>query len=158
MGTHPIFESDFDCLTDLYCSMSSMSWGEYLQGGSGLMNHYQKIESCGIFGHNGSTWAQVGMDHTQQYYNEITDLVGLFTDPSSGYSKGFTLNNIQFALLRVEDDKIIHGKGKSPHTLPVTIQKTGQAVVIGLGEKDAVAGQVSKAVGKIADYIESVGY
>ena len=61
-----------------------MSWGEYLQGGSGLMNHYQKIESCGIFGHNGSTWAQVGMDHTQQYYNEITDLVGLFTDPSSG--------------------------------------------------------------------------
>ena len=102
---------------------------------------------------------------------------------SKGYSKGFTLNNIQFALLRVEDDKIIHGKGKddrnftrispqfhpktlyinpflgkSPHTLPVTIQKTGQAVVIGLGEKDAVAGQVSKAVGKIADYIESVGY
>ena len=48
------------------------------------MNHYQKIESCGIFGHNGSTWAQVGMDHTQEYYNEITDLVGLFTDPSSG--------------------------------------------------------------------------
>ena len=66
-----------------------MSWGEYLQGGSGLMNHYQKIESCGIFGHNGSTWAQVGMDHTQQYYNEITDLVGLFTDPSSG--KGFQI-------------------------------------------------------------------
>ena len=64
--------------------VKSMSWGEYLQGGSGLMNHYQKIESCGIFGHNGSTWAQVGMDHTQQYYNEITDLVGLFTDPSSG--------------------------------------------------------------------------
>ena len=29
-----------------------------------------------------------------------------------GYSKGFTLNNIQFALLRVEDDKIIHGKGE----------------------------------------------
>ena len=51
-----------------------------------------------------------------------------------------------------------HFLGKSPHTLPVTIQKTGQAVVIGLGEKDAVAGQVSKAVGKIADYIESVGY
>ena len=121
-------------------------------------------------------------------------LIGYKT--SKGYSKGFTLNNIQFALLRVEDDKIIHGKGKnaqnftrisphsltsptfhpdrfhpqslsinpksflgkSPHTLPVTIQKTGQAVVIGLGEKDAVAGQVSKAVGKIADYIESVGY
>jgi len=122
------------------------------------MNHYPKIESCGIFGTNGSTWAQVGMEHTQQYYTEITDLVSLFTDPSEGYSKGFTLNNNKFALLRVEDDKIIHGKGKAPHTFPVTIQKTNQAIVIGLGEKDAVAGQVSKAVGKIADYIESVGY
>ena len=48
--------------------------------------------------------------------------------------------------------------GKSPNTSPVTIQKTAQAVVIGIGEKDAVAGQVSKSVGKIADYIESVGY
>ena len=48
------------------------------------MNHYQKIEKCGIFGHNGSTWAQVGMEHTQQYYNEITDLVSLFSDPSEG--------------------------------------------------------------------------
>ena len=78
-----------------------MSWGEYLQGGSGLMNHYQKIESCGIFGHNGSTWAQVGMDHTQQYYNEITDLVGLFTDPSSG--KGF---QICYVTLRKIDDYV----------------------------------------------------
>merc|ERR1712088_445975 len=68
------------------------------------------------------------MEHTTQYYNEITDLVALFSDPSEGYSKGFTLNNVQFALLRVEDDKIIHGKGKSPKTSPVTIQKTGQAV------------------------------
>ena len=77
-----------------------MSWGEYLQGGSGLMNHYQKIESCGIFGHNGSTWAQVGMDHTQEYYNEITDLVGLFTDPSSG--KGFMLRN-SYVTLRIDN-------------------------------------------------------
>ena len=48
--------------------------------------------------------------------------------------------------------------GKSPNTCPVTIQKTLQAIVIGIGEKDAVAGSVSTAVGKIADYIESVGY
>ena len=51
------------------------------------MNHYQKIEKCGIFGHNGSTWAQVGMEHTQKYYNEITDLVNLFSDPSDGEFK-----------------------------------------------------------------------
>ena len=82
-----------------------MSWGEYLQGGSGLMNHYQKIESCGIFGHNGSTWAQVGMDHTQEYYNEITDLVGLFTDPSSG--KGFYTCNVIITSLELHNSATI---------------------------------------------------
>ena len=76
------------------------------------MAHYGKIEHAGIFGHNGSTWAQHGMDHTQQYYNEVTDIITLFADPSEGYGKGFTLNGHQFVLLRVEDDKVILGRGK----------------------------------------------
>jgi len=135
-----------------------MSWGEYITGTSGLMAHYAKIEQAGIFGHNGSTWAQHGMDHTQQYYTEITDIINLFNDPTEGYEKGFALNGHHYVLLRVDDDKIVLARGKSPNTCPVTIQKTLQAIVIGIGEKDAVAGSVSTAVGKIADYIESVGY
>lgn len=122
------------------------------------MAHYDKIACAGIFGHNGSTWAQKGMDHTTQYYNEITAIIDLFTNPKEAYSKGFTLNNQQFVLLRVTDEKTILARGKTPNTAPVTIQKTNQAVVIGIGEKDAQAGSITIAVGKIADYMEGVGY
>ena len=48
--------------------------------------------------------------------------------------------------------------GKAPNTCPLTIQKTNQAIVIGIGEKEAQPGSLTVAVGKIADYIESVGY
>ena len=64
-----------------------MSWSEYVSGSSGLMAHYDKISAGGIFGHNGSTWAQQGMDHTTTYYNEITAIVELFTNPKEAYSK-----------------------------------------------------------------------
>jgi len=63
-----------------------MSWSEYVTGTSGLMAHYDKIACAGIFGHNGSTWAQKGMDHTTQYYNEITTIMELFTNPKEAYS------------------------------------------------------------------------
>ena len=40
-------------------------------------------------GHNGSTWAQHKMEHTQQYYNEITDIIALFSSPEDAYSKAW---------------------------------------------------------------------
>jgi len=122
------------------------------------MGHYNKIEQAGIFGHNGSTWAQHKMEHTQQYYNEITDIIALFSSPEDAYSKGFSLNGNTFVLLRIEDEKTILARGKAPNTCPLTIQKTNQALVIGIGEKEAQPGSLTVAVGKIADYIESVGY
>ena len=54
--------------------------------------------------------------------------------------------------------KITKFSGKAPNTCPLTIQKTNQALVIGIGEKEAQPGSLTVAVGKIADYIESVGY
>ena len=83
------------------------------------------------------------------------------------------MNGNTFVLLRIEDEKTIlaRGKykrgrekkitefsGKAPNTCPLTIQKTNQALVIGIGEKEAQPGSLTVAVGKIADYIESVGY
>lgn len=69
-----------------YLPPLKMSWSEYVTGTSGLMAHYDKIACAGIFGHNGSTWAQKGMDHTTQYYNEITAIMELFTNPKEAYS------------------------------------------------------------------------
>ena len=72
---------------DPFFNTTKMSWAEYVTGTSGLMAHYDKIGCAGIFGHNGSTWAQKGMDHTTQYYNEITAIIDLFTNPKEAYSK-----------------------------------------------------------------------
>jgi len=136
-----------------------MSWSAYITGDSGLIGQYNRIACGGIFGTNGSTFAQVGMDHAQTNYPEIIELVRLFSDPSSAYEKGFNFNSYHFALLRVDDEKVIHAKGKGEgHMYPMTIQKTNQALVIAIGHHDAVAGQVSSAVAKIGDYLDGIGY
>lgn len=123
------------------------------------MGQYNRIACGGIFGTNGSTFAQAGMDHTQVNYTEILEIVRLFNDPSIGFEKGFHLNNFPFALLRVDDDKVLHAKGKGEGTMyPMTIQKTNQALVIAIGHNDAVAGLISSAVAKIGDYLDGIGY
>jgi hypothetical protein len=136
-----------------------MSWSAYITGDNGLIAQYNRIACGGIFGTNGSTFAQAGMDHVQTNYTEILDLVRLFQDPKPGYEKGFNLNQFHFALLRVDDDKVLHAKGKGEGSMyPMTIQKTNQALVIAIGHNDAVAGQVSSAVAKIGDYLDGIGY
>jgi hypothetical protein len=136
-----------------------MSWGAYITGEGGLLAQYDKIACGGIFGTNGSTFAQAQMDHVQTNYTEIIDMVNLMNDPSSGYERGFTFNQFPFALLRVEEQKLLHAKGKGEGAMfPMTIQKTNQALVIAIGQADAVAGMVSSAVAKIADYLDGIGY
>ena len=45
------------------------------------------------------------------------------------YEKGFTFNQYPFALLRVEEGKVLHAKGKGEGTMfPMTVQKTNQAM------------------------------
>ena len=54
------------------------------RGRSLIRQHYNRIACGGIFGTNGSTFAQSGMDHVQVNYTEILDLVRLFSDPNVG--------------------------------------------------------------------------
>jgi len=45
------------------------------------------------------------------------------------YERGFTFNQFPFALLRVEEQKLLHAKGKGEGAMfPMTIQKTNQAL------------------------------
>ena len=49
--------------------------------------------------------------------------------PPFSYEKGFTFNQYPFALLRVEEGKVLHAKGKGEGTMfPMTVQKTNQAL------------------------------
>jgi len=136
-----------------------MSWSAYITGEGGLIAQYDKIACGGIFGQNGSTFAQAQLDHVQTNYTEIISLVNLMDNPTPGYERGFTFNQYPFALLRVEEGKVLHAKGKGEGSMfPMTVQKTNQALVIAIGTQDAVAGQVSSAVSKIADYLDGIGY
>ena len=53
------------------------------------------------------------MEHTQVNYTEITNIVPIFSNPVGAFEKGFMLNNTHFALLRVDDEKVIQAKGCS---------------------------------------------
>ena len=59
-----------------------MSWSGYVD--SLKANYAGNVAAAGLFGFNGSTWAQEGFDHAAANYQEIIDLYNLFTDPSSG--------------------------------------------------------------------------
>lgn len=134
-----------------------MSWQDYITGQNGLIaKGNTNIESAGIFGLNGATWAQSGLD--QLTPQEITKLAGLFEDPSAAQQHGFILNGKQYALLRA-DDAIIQARGKGGKTSePLTCQKTKQALVIGCGKADGIAGQVSLAVSSISEHLVNYGY
>merc|ERR1712227_986462 len=45
MGTHPIFESDFDCLTDLRLNMAALAGLALVEVGVGMMTAAVVIES-----------------------------------------------------------------------------------------------------------------
>ena len=59
-----------------------MAWQAYVDSLKGYMPG--GCQACGIFGTNGSTWAQEGLDHAQTNYTELTAIAGLFADPSPG--------------------------------------------------------------------------
>merc|ERR1711972_748638 len=73
-----------------------MSWEAYVTGPTGLIARSgQHIESAGIYGINGVTWAQSGLDNLNT--EELASLNYIFDDPSSAQASGFTLNGQQFA-------------------------------------------------------------
>ena len=64
------------------------------------------------------------------FFYKNARLILLVTLPSYfSYEKGFTFNQYPFALLRVEEGKVLHAKGKGEGTMfPMTVQKTNQAL------------------------------
>jgi len=132
-------------------------WDSYITGASGLLNR-GPIEKAGIFGINGATWAQHEINPT---YEELLAVNDLFASPDKGYSEGFSLGGKKFALLRIDDEVILHGRGKTvsgntPNA--ITVQKTKQALVVAIGKEDANGGQVSMAVSTIGDHLAGAGY
>jgi len=75
-------------------------------------------------------------------------------DFSSAQANGIVLEGVKYQFLR-EDGKVAFAKKKNHGA--ITIQKSKSAVVIGHTAEGCQQGNTNKAVGVIADYLESVG-
>jgi len=75
-------------------------------------------------------------------------------DFSSAQANGIVLEGVKYLFLR-EDGKVAFAKKKDQGA--ITIQKSKTAVVIGHTAEGCQQGNTNKAVGVIADYLESIG-
>ena len=69
-------------------------------------------------------------------------------------SNGVRVDNTKYQFLREEDGKVVNAKKKGEGALTLQCSKT--AIVIGHCPEGSQAGNCNKAVGVIADYLESM--
>ncbi|CBY15054.1 unnamed protein product [Oikopleura dioica] len=132
-----------------------MSWQGYVD--SLKANYADNIAAAGLFGFNGSTWAQENFDHAATNFQEIIDLYNLFADPSSGFANGFTFNGEKFVLVKCQEDAL-QAKSKGEGKNPLSVEKSNQCMTIARGVDGSNAGSLAIAVGKIADYLKANNY
>ncbi|KNC97293.1 profilin [Spizellomyces punctatus DAOM BR117] len=126
-----------------------MSWQAYVDSnliGTG------KIQQAAIHGLDGSLWAtSKGFSVAQ---NEVQTLIKSFTDASTIRASGIHLNGSKYFTLRADDRSIYGKQGQGG----VVIVKTKQAVLIGVYDAPVQAGEATKVVEGLADYLISVNY
>jgi len=132
-----------------------MAWQAYIDS---LKAYYPDNAACsGIFGLNGSTWAQEGFDHVQTNYTEITSVAQFFADPAPAFAGGFDFNGEKWVLVKA-DDECLEAKSKGEAKNPMSIQKCNTCIVIMVGKKGSNGGTVSVAVSKMATYLKENNY
>ncbi|KAI9355112.1 profilin [Zopfochytrium polystomum] len=126
-----------------------MSWQAYVDNnlvGTG------KITKAAIYGQDGTPWAiSAGFSVSPQ---EVTALIGGFTDPSALRAGGLHISGVKYFTLRA-DDRSIYGKQGASGAICV---KTKQAVLVALYAEPTQPGEATKTVEALADYLISVNY
>ena len=129
-------------------------WDQYLTGINGFVNR-SGITKGGIYSHNGLIFAEKSLHENQQNIQIINNF---FSDASSGYTKGFQLDNQKFTILRVDNsDGLIQARSKVD-SRSCTIVRTNQTIVIAVGEPDSIGAAISVTVGKVTDYFRRKGF
>ena len=138
-----------------------MSWDSYLDNLCQQSNDASGKPHCGkaaiISLDGGASWTTPNHPHgiqlTAAEGQKIAQMMksGDFT---SAQANGIVLEGIKYQFLR-EDGKVAFAKKKDHGA--ITIQKSKSAVVIGHTSEGSQQGNTNKAVGVIADYLESVG-
>ena len=70
-------------------------------------------------------------------------------------ASGIRIEETKYQFLRVEDEKLVLGKKKGSGA--ITLQASKTAIVIAHCPEGGQQGNTNKAVGVIADYLESLG-
>lgn len=97
-------------------------------------------------------WAQsAGFDVSQA---EITEIARAFDDPSGIQEKGLHVRGQKYFLLRA-DDRSIYGKLGEAGIVAV---RTKQAILIAHYSPPVFAGEATKVVEDLADYLIKVNY
>lgn len=138
--------SSWDCYLDNLCEQSKDSNGK---------SHCDKAAIISLDG--GASWASPnllrGINLSPAEGSKIAIMMKS-GDFSSAQANGITLEGVRYQFLR-EDSKVAFAKKTGYGAL--TIQKSKSAVVIGHTAEGCQQGNTNKAVGVIADYLESVG-
>lgn len=126
-----------------------MSWQEYVDES---MVETGKISKGAIIGLDGSVWAiSPELNITEE---EINNFISSFSDPSSIREHGLYISTEKYLAIRC-DDRSVYGKNKGSGCICV---KTESAILIGIYEEGMVAGDASKTIEELADYLIEQGY
>jgi len=137
-----------------------MSWDSYIDNlvaqskDSSGAAHADK--AC-IIGIDGAAWtSNVHRNALNMDTKELRDIAAAFKEKNFGtfQANGVHINGTKYQFLRQEDDKLVLAKKKDAGS--VTLQASKTAVVIGHCPEGSQQGNLNKAVGVIADYLESM--
>ena len=138
-----------------------MSWDSYLDNlcaQAKSVDGTEHIDKCCIIGLEcGKAWST--NEHPKALElsaDEGANIARVFKtkDFSPFMANGFTIGRTKYQCLRVDDCKVAFGKKKGEGA--VTMQCTKTAILIGHCPEGGQQGYTTKAVGTIADYVESL--
>lgn len=138
-----------------------MSWDSYIDNliaQSKDSNGQEHVDKAGIYGLDGSHWTTAGHASALKIQGQEAQKVATcFTneDFTPLQASGILLEGVKYQYLREEDGKLILGKKKDHGA--VSIQKSKTAMVIAHVPEGSQQGNANKAVGVIAEYLESLG-
>jgi len=131
-----------------------MSWDSYIDN---LIGHSQEsTDKVAIIGLDGSMWTTSGHPKAICLSAGESQTIGKVMktqDYSSFQANGIHIEGIKYQYLK-EDDNVVLGKKKDNGA--ITMQKSKTAVVIGHTVEGGQPGSTNKAVGIIADYLETM--
>ncbi|CDS06991.1 hypothetical protein LRAMOSA09514 [Lichtheimia ramosa] len=126
-----------------------MSWQGYIDQsllGSG------NVTQAAMYSLNGDCLAT--SPDFQLSATEVQEIVNGFDDSSPLYSKGMSVNGVNYAVIYATD-RSIYGRKKASG---VCLVKTKQCLLVGVYTEGIQNGDCAKTVEELADYLISVNY